>query len=59
MRDLNYGKFIELGETKISHSEDYNSHNTDRLNLDEMKSLLGNLKFIKALQKGEKIHPED
>lgn len=59
LRDLNYGKFIDLGETKISRSGDYNSHNTNRLNLDEMKSLLCNLQFITALQKGDHIDPED
>ena len=31
LRDLNYSKFVEQGEEKISHTEDYNSHNTQRL----------------------------
>jgi UDP-glucose 4-epimerase len=44
LRDLNYGKFIEEGEVKISSAEDYNSHNTTRLNLDGMKQLL--MKYI-------------
>ena len=28
LRDLNYAKFVEEGETRISQAEDYNSHNT-------------------------------
>lgn len=39
-RDLNYDKFFEEGQEKVSMSDDYHSHNTQRLNKDEMKSLL-------------------
>ena len=39
-RDLNYDKFVESGEVKISKSEDYNSHNTVRLDVGAMKELL-------------------
>lgn len=39
-RDLNYTKFVERGEVNISTSEDYNSHNTTRLDVDAMKELL-------------------
>ena len=39
-RDLNYTKFVESGEVNISTSEDYNSHNTTRLDVDAMKELL-------------------
>jgi len=35
LRDLNYEKFISDGLQDINSSEDYNSHNTTRLNLDE------------------------
>lgn len=48
-RDLNYGKFIESGEMKISNSEDYNSHNTERLDVDGMKELLKKLPLIKNI----------
>ena len=48
LRDLNYGNFIDKGEEKISNSQDYNSHNTKRLNVEEMKSLLMQLPFIKS-----------
>jgi UDP-N-acetylglucosamine 4,6-dehydratase len=40
LRDLNYGKFIDAGEEKISHAVDYNSHNTTRLEISGMKKLL-------------------
>lgn len=39
-RDLNYDKYFIEGEEKISDFEDYHSHNTYRLDVDEMKSLL-------------------
>jgi UDP-N-acetylglucosamine 4,6-dehydratase/5-epimerase len=58
-RDLNYGKFVEQGETRISASEDYNSHNTERLDLEGMKRLLLELEFMQRIARGEAAHPED
>ena len=31
-RDLNYDKYFEDGDKKLSTEEEYNSHNTNRLN---------------------------
>lgn len=45
-RDLNYSKFFVEGEVKTSAAEDYNSHNTRRLNLEETKNLLLTLDYI-------------
>lgn len=45
-RDLNYNKYFTEGEEKISHIEDYNSHNTKRLTVDEIKELLLKLDYI-------------
>lgn len=59
LRDLNYGKFVEQGEEKISHTDDYNSHNTERLDVAGMQSLLRKLNFILALEQGGYISPED
>ena len=59
LRDLNYGKFVEQGEEKISHTEDYNSHNTERLDVAGMQALLRKLDFLRALERGEHINPED
>lgn len=59
LRDLNYGKFVEEGEEKISHASDYNSHNTERLDVEGMKKLLQKLKFIHALESGDYIQPEE
>jgi UDP-N-acetylglucosamine 4,6-dehydratase/5-epimerase len=58
-RDLNYGKFVEQGETKISASEDYNSHNTERLDVQAMKTLLLKLDFMRRIAAGEAAHSED
>jgi UDP-N-acetylglucosamine 4,6-dehydratase len=46
-RDLNYAKYFSEGEEKISHLEDYTSHNTLRLNVEEVKELLLKLDCIK------------
>ena len=53
LRDLNYAKFFDEGEEKISLSEDYNSHNTDRLDINGMKLLLMKNSFIKDVLRGE------
>lgn len=59
LRDLNYGKFVEQGEVRISEAVDYNSHNTTRLDVEEMKALLRKLTFVNALERGEYITPEE
>ena len=59
LRDLNYGKFFDQGELAISKSDDYNSHNTQRLDIAAMKDLLLKLDFIKAQIDGRLISPED
>ena len=46
-RDLNYEKYIEKGEKSISKSIEYNSHNTDQLDIDSMKSLLMKVDLVK------------
>jgi UDP-glucose 4-epimerase len=45
-RDLNYSKFFVEGEMKTSASEDYNSHNTKRLDVAGTKQLLLTLDYI-------------
>lgn len=45
-RDLNYAKYFSDGEEVISHMDDYTSHNTGRLNIEQVKKLLLKLDFI-------------
>ena len=55
-RDLNYAKFVEQGEQKITkglHGEDYNSHNTTQLDVEGMKALLLKLDFMQRIARGE------
>jgi UDP-N-acetylglucosamine 4,6-dehydratase/5-epimerase len=59
LRDLNYSKFVEQGEERISHAEDYNSHNTIRLDVDGLKQLLMKLPFIQATARGDYIAPDE
>ncbi len=54
-RDLNYSKYLEQGETRISSSEDYTSHNTEQLDLDGMKKLLMKLDFVRDLVAGRPV----
>lgn len=46
-RDLSYAKYYSEGEADISKHDDYTSHNTQRLSVEEVKSLLVTLDFIK------------
>jgi UDP-glucose 4-epimerase len=59
LRDLNYGKFVEEGERRISEAEDYNSHNTQRLDVAGMSQLLLQLEFIRDLIAGKPAQPVD
>ena len=45
-RDLNYGKYFTEGQQEMDEIADYTSHNTQQLNLEEMKQLLLKLEFI-------------
>jgi UDP-N-acetylglucosamine 4,6-dehydratase len=46
-RDLNYAQYFTEGEEKITSFEDYTSHNTQRLNVAQIKELLLKLDFIR------------
>lgn len=59
LRDLNYGKFVEQGEVKISEATDYNSHNTERLSIKDMQALLMKLRFMQAIARGEQVESEE
>jgi len=56
-RNLNYNKFFTEGESKIFNTEEYTSHNTRRLNLEETKELLLKLRFIREDVLKEKLEP--
>lgn len=47
-RDLNYSNYFDVGEKSISQCVDYTSHNTTRLDVSEIKSLLLKLHYIQA-----------
>ncbi|ENU22073.1 hypothetical protein F993_03348 [Acinetobacter proteolyticus] len=57
-RDLNYEKYIENGNIEVVEYEDYNSHNTTRLDVEGMKKLLLKLEFIRDLTHGIYKSPE-
>jgi UDP-glucose 4-epimerase len=46
-RDLNYAQYFTEGEEKIASFDDYTSHNTQRLNVAQIKELLLKLEFIR------------
>ncbi len=61
-RDLNYAKFVDQGEQKLTqtaHGEDYNSHNTQRLDVAGMKQLLLKLSFMQKIARGEHMVAEE
>lgn len=59
LRDLNYGKYFEQGETKISKAVEYTSHNTTRLHLEGIQALLLKLRFMQGTMRGEHVEPEE
>jgi UDP-N-acetylglucosamine 4,6-dehydratase/5-epimerase len=59
LRDLNYGKFVEEGEMRISIADEYNSHNTTRLDAVDMRALLMKLPFMQGVASGTPIRADD
>lgn len=57
-RDLNYSKYNEEGDKDLSLIEDYNSHNTERLDVEGMVELLRKLDFIVDIEAGSLVVPE-
>jgi UDP-N-acetylglucosamine 4,6-dehydratase len=61
-RDLNYARFVDQGEQRLTHTahgEDYNSHNTQRLDVEGMKQLLLKLDFMQQIARGEHAVAEE
>jgi UDP-glucose 4-epimerase len=54
-RDLNYGQYFDTGRADVSVKDDYNSHNTSRLSVDEMARLLLDLDIVQRALAGERI----
>ena len=52
-RDLNYGNYIGRGQSAVSVTDDYTSHNTHRLTKDEMKEMLLSLDYIQRSLSGQ------
>jgi UDP-glucose 4-epimerase len=51
-RDLNYDKYFVEGDHNLSINEEYNSHNTERLNIEQIKDKLLKLDYIQEELKG-------
>lgn len=61
-RDLNYAKYVEQGEPSLTaalHGDEYNSHNTERLEVAAMKQLLLKLDFMQKVARGEPAQAEE
>ena len=54
-RDLNYSIYFSEGEKNIAEIEDYHSHNTERLNAEEVKNLISKLALVKIELFGEEV----
>jgi UDP-glucose 4-epimerase len=54
-RDLNYALYFSEGAHEISSIEDYNSHNTQRLDIVGIKKLISTLGFVKRELFGEVV----
>jgi UDP-N-acetylglucosamine 4,6-dehydratase len=53
LRDLNYGKFVEQGEPRISAAVEYGSHNTRQLDIAGMRTVLRKVRFMQAVARGD------
>lgn len=51
-RDLNYDKYFVEGDQKLSTEDEYNSHNTQLLNIEEIKDRLLTLDYVREELKG-------
>lgn len=51
-RDLNYDKYFTSGDEQVSYGDEYNSHNTKRLTVIELKEILSRLAFVRAELEG-------
>jgi UDP-N-acetylglucosamine 4,6-dehydratase len=58
LRDLNYGKYFEEGEVKVTRAVDYNSHNTEQLSPEGVKALLQSISYIRNNMHGGYAQPE-
>ena len=47
-RDLNYGKFFTEGQSRVSEVDDYTSHNTQRLDVEQTKRMLLKLELVRS-----------
>lgn len=54
-RDLNYATFFSEGDLEVANAEDYNSHNTQRLSVEEVKSLISKLPLLRHELFGENV----
>ncbi len=54
-RDLNYSIYFSQGEKSMAEIEDYHSHNTDRLDVDGVKSLISKLAIVRREFFGEEV----
>lgn len=59
LRDLNYQKFIDEGESGIANATEYTSHNTTRLDHNSMKKMLMSLNYMQSILRGENIDPRE
>lgn len=54
-RDLNYDQYFSEGSLTVEQTEDYHSHNTQRLKKDEVIKLLKNIDMVQRAMRGERI----
>jgi UDP-N-acetylglucosamine 4,6-dehydratase/5-epimerase len=59
LRDLNYDKYFIEGEIEITETAEYNSHNTERLDVDQLTTMLETLPFMQARMAGDMVSATD
>lgn len=59
LRDLNYAKYIEDGDAKVSISNEYNSHNTERLDVHSLEEMLMKVHVVRKALSGIALEAEE
>jgi UDP-glucose 4-epimerase len=57
-RDLNYSKYFSVGNVEVSLSDEYHSHNAQRLSIPEIKELLLTLDCVREALAERGLMPE-
>lgn len=54
-RDLNYDAYFVEGEPRVTSADDFNSHNTRQLQVEEVATILSEIPYVRSFMAGEAV----